>query len=163
MSIERRKAPGAAWNTVDASETGTQPFVSETGTTDPNTFEVIETFEVGVPGLVVLTMTVLALDGDGETWGDGVGEIGVFLDTKISVDGITWTGGQALVYDRDLDIGGQASVVGQHSSSIYATFRYGQGIASVYNFDSTPYVGANHPTAEVQFDYSVLTIGSTLT
>ena len=161
--IIRKKETGQAWETVPYVSGGSQPFKSETGTTDPNTFDLIETFDVGAAGLVVLAMTVVALDGDGETFGSGLGEIGAAFAPESSPDGLVWTSVVGIVISSDLDNNGTAITVGQFYSAMYGTFLKGRGLANIVNSDGTPYGGVNHPTATVRFDYGVLTIGSTLT
>jgi hypothetical protein len=139
-----------------------QPFKSEIGTTSIDTFSIEESFNVNAAGLVLLAMTLISVSPDGETFGSGVGEIGVLFQPQDSTDGITWQNSTAISTSSILDNSGHAININDFYSAIYATHQQGRGVATIVNSDGTPYAGSNHPTATVRFDYSVLTIGSNL-
>jgi hypothetical protein len=162
LNVENRLTGKLTFTDPANQPGGSQPFKSETGTTDPNTFTVTETFDVNAAGVVVLTMTLTATSPDGETFGSGLGQIGVAFTPQSSPDGIAWIAALTLLTNSALDNNGTAITVGQFYAAIYATFQEGRGVADIVNSDGSPYVGANHPTATVRFDYGVLTLGSNL-
>lgn len=166
MTLERRKSPGEAWETVPVSSGGSQPqSETVTVTTDPNTFTVTEAFDVGAPGIVVFKFTLTAVTPDGETFGPAAGNIACALAYSVSPDGINWANATALAADRNhTDANENLSAVAQFFNVLFGTLREGRGILSIVNSaDSSPYAGANHPTATVRLDYSVITLGAHLT
>lgn len=165
MTLERRKSPGEAWETVPVSNGGSQPDNETVSrTTDPNTFTHTEVFDVGAPGVVAFKFTLTAVDGDGETFGDGPGDIGVGLAYAASPDGTNWSTVNSMAQDvNHVDNNGNLSTPNQFFEVLFGTLKEGRGVLTILDDAQNPYAGPNNPTATVSLFYSVITLGSQLT
>jgi hypothetical protein len=143
---------------------GAVPVDTESATveTDPDDFFAREVFDLGHVTMTYVRMTLLAVDGDGETWGDGMGDVSVYLSYQaaggpavggVSRDGVEYVQ-PTLVYLHSTSPAGAAFTVGDYVDGYVPTPRY---VAAVpYIIDSTSgdiYAGANHPVATVRLDY----------
>lgn len=131
-------------------------------TTDPDAFAASHLFDVEAARLVYWKMTVLALTPDGETFGDGSGEIGV--------DGVldNASGGVESGVSRDnTTFVAIAGATGLHTAiptdvddfvdGVIVVPRYAKIAAFIYDNDTgEKYAGANNPTAQVRVDIEYL-------
>jgi hypothetical protein len=152
-------AASAARRALSGGGGGSQTqTLTVTVTTDSVTFEGSHVFDLDPLEFanVYLTLTVLALDGDGETWGLDPGEIYVRvpIDTdlsQISPDGITYHDWETVMW------GGNSSraltTVSQQEWILGLSVRFMlQGFFIADSDDATKYAGANNPTATIQMD-----------
>ncbi len=110
---------------------------------------------------LMTTVTLVAIDADGETLGFSEGDIALLLGTgdatflETSVDGSSWVSLQPLS-----DIPSQAREIAAEGDSItssYTAFRYVRvHICIADAFNGTVYAGINDPVASVQLDLSYL-------
>jgi hypothetical protein len=132
-----------------------------TVTTDTNTFIVGHVFDLGHATTVYLKMTVLALTPDGETFGNGAGQIGVDMTFGatpgptafgVSRDGVTYAhaGGQGI------EIAIAVAVDGVVDFQVTSP-RFVKPCVVIYDNDSGDvYAGANNPTAQARIDIEYL-------
>jgi hypothetical protein len=162
MSIERRKAPGAAWNTVDATSAQTFDPISVELTTDPDTFIVeSEVYDLGnVVNTATMSAELVSFVEDGETVGHAMGEGNIdpnyiFLTSADGVHfGTVVTTFIADAFPPNVDPADDAYLTtpgdpAEVSRLVLRYFRFHLNIDTVD--DGELYAGTNHPTVTVLF------------
>ena len=122
-----------------------------TVTTDPDTFEVSQTFDLAGPTVYFWVATLLALDLDGETLGIEEGQFGAdILRTEVSADGADWKTSDTTWWFHDT-IGGLDDFA---MAGTWFTPRYLRvtSVRIAQAFNGEIYAGANHPSATVRLD-----------
>jgi hypothetical protein len=153
--IIRKKIGQNAWETVADDGGGGGGGFSETvsGSTDPDTFDYEHIFDIGA-GSPLLTITPTALDGDGETWGTGGGEIGLAPTISAAADLSNFKAVSLLIDYSTLDVNDYISALADVFIRGYAPMRYLKvGFQIETEDDFTKYAGPNHPVAS--FDITV--------
>lgn len=149
---------------------GSQPQIIDVElTTDPDTFLVNWDYDFGQVTPLFVSSKVTALDGDGETWGDGPGEISVRLgsagglwqaqrDDVPTVPG--WTNLSVLWAVLNLNSIDTMDTVGQYNAYTFVVpqcLRLLADAAGIVDDNGDPYAGANHPTATFRLYVEYLT------
>lgn len=137
---------------------------SATLTTDADAFVGEHIFDLGAgPHIVTSTVTVVALDGDGETWSPSLSGTGIIVQQDVvitiesggatekfgySFDGISYIAlTPSAVHEPDL------LTVGAENFALMLVPRYLRlNVAIADNATFNRYSGANHPTATIRFD-----------
>jgi hypothetical protein len=137
-------------------------------TTDPDTFLINWEHDFGKVTPLFVSIVVLALDGDGETWGTGMGEISALIsgppggfqaqrDDAPTVPGWTTLVSAFKVYSGSaIDT---FDTVGQYAAFTYLCpqcLRFPPDAWGIVDENGDPYAGANHPTATVRLTVEYL-------
>jgi hypothetical protein len=129
-----------------------------TVTTDANTFEVTWSFDLGHVTVAYVSVTLLAVNPDTETWGPAGGQIAADLERiEQSADGITWQAVPAVGWSHDVPYDGSQSLpfLGWDVASPVA--RHIRGLFHVADGSSlSTYAGSHHPTAQARIDLTYL-------
>lgn len=117
--------------------------------TDPDTFVGTHVFDLGGPAACSCVLTVIAADGDGETFGEGDGEISGTSFLKMSADGAT--ADQTQIRGTQVSPPQLVSVDDTTGALVGVTSRY---VIVEVDIDRAPdfelYAGENHPTITVR-------------
>lgn len=154
MTLVRRKEPGQAWETEADTGGGSGPVAdSATFTTDADAFEGSHVFDLGGPAVVSATLTLTAEVADGETFGEGDGEISGTVFVVSSSDGEVQdeiepnTGPMQALAPQLVNVN-QATQIITRVTSRYLIVRLDIDEAPDFNL----YAGPNHPTMTVRID-----------
>ncbi len=129
--------------------------MTETVTTDSDTFVVEHVFDLGHPTVVYWSAEITGQVGDGETFGMAPGELhGDSSLNQYSHDAVTWKNVDTAAnpYLHDTPTGS----IGDIFDMSFPTARYIKLGFSVYDSDFNVYAGPNNPTVTFQIDVEYL-------
>lgn len=129
-------------------------FDDEELSTDPDTFIVVETFEVGRPCMVSFRFDITAVVEDGETFATAptspdAGEIGLGPAYEHSFDGVTW-----VVTENTTTL--YPSTIAAPLIAIRPIAGWGRVTFTIIGDDFNIYSGSNHPTVTGTLVYAVI-------
>jgi hypothetical protein len=130
-----------------------------TAVSDGDTFEVATpAIEVGM-GLVSVLGELMAVDADGESFGDESGDIYIDFAPEVSEDGEHWTDASAFVQDRtEASEAGGLSEIGQRYTAAWFAGNYARLRWLLASRDGGPYAGSNAPSFTLSLKVSSLSI-----
>jgi len=128
--------------------------------TDPETFVVSHTFDLGHVTFAEAKVTVLQINPDGETFGT-TPDVNLVVDVRsieTSRDGLSWSYLRVADYwfhDQVPPVIAEGQVSFEGTFIVARYLRYFEARIAVLG-DISTYAGANHPTAQVQIDVSYI-------
>lgn len=139
------------WVTEPESGGGALQTITQSFTTDPDSFVGASTFDLGSVAVASAVGVVTAIDADGETFGSADGDLVGVFQVVSSMDGLVAAETEPNIGPAEFAQGYVSAVDENTGAVVRMTSRYiivGIDIDVLPNFDL--YAGANHPTMTVE-------------